>query len=483
MEYGEAARARAEFREISDSLSEEMRATRQLELDETEMKLKRRMLGNIRFIGELCKKGMLKVNIMHNCMWLLLSETDEVTGKKKCWKPMKDEQEVEMLCKLLTTVGATLDADKSKNQHLQMDEYFDRMQELSQDKSLNSRLRFGIQEVIELRRNDWQARREQEGPATIEQIHRKAAEEEQLKRQNSLSQPGGYPGGKRGGNVQQGGRSHQDNRQGQGQGQSIHAGRGQLGRNPGQQHGRDGQGYSPGQGSSGYKANQHGSPAKVSILQPGTMLSPSTPGSVGSGASAPSPSTPADSQSRSFSSSSVSAASASASACLDLSDDQVASRVQSIIDEFIAHQSVKDVRECLLELPPGPATSFLVAKVVQKFFGSSKPTVHDALIALLDSVGPFLASYSDKAKDGLNSLEEIHMLCDTITDCKLAPEYLGRVVGTLIRTGACGRGDIDTFFNSIKAENLADEFGPGPEVTENTFSRLFATIDKYQINE
>jgi translation initiation factor 4G len=47
---------------------------------------------------------------------------------------------------------------------------------MSPPQSLNSRIRFSIEEVIELRRNGWRARREQEGPARLEQIHQKAAQ-------------------------------------------------------------------------------------------------------------------------------------------------------------------------------------------------------------------------------------------------------------------------------------------------------------------
>jgi hypothetical protein len=48
------------------------RAQKHQEEDEKRMKAKRRMLGNIRFIGELYKKKMLKENIMHECIRKLL---------------------------------------------------------------------------------------------------------------------------------------------------------------------------------------------------------------------------------------------------------------------------------------------------------------------------------------------------------------------------------------------------------------------------
>ena len=57
-----------------------------------EMKLRRRSLGNIRFIGELYRIKMLNGKIMHECIRKLLKETDE--------------ESMECLCRLVTTIGA-----------------------------------------------------------------------------------------------------------------------------------------------------------------------------------------------------------------------------------------------------------------------------------------------------------------------------------------------------------------------------------------
>lgn len=47
------------------------------------MKAKRRMLGNIRFIGELYKKRMLKELIMHECIRKLLGLTEDQHARGK----------------------------------------------------------------------------------------------------------------------------------------------------------------------------------------------------------------------------------------------------------------------------------------------------------------------------------------------------------------------------------------------------------------
>ena len=69
-------------------------------MDFTIMKNKRRSLGNIRFIGELFKLLMLTEKIMHECVLQLLKSTDS--------------ESLECLCRLLSTVGKTLDIEKSK---------------------------------------------------------------------------------------------------------------------------------------------------------------------------------------------------------------------------------------------------------------------------------------------------------------------------------------------------------------------------------
>ena len=71
--------------------SEEEKKNITLEFDAQEMKLRRRSLGNIRFIGELYKIRMLNGKIMHECIMKLLCQTDE--------------ESLECLCRLVTTIG------------------------------------------------------------------------------------------------------------------------------------------------------------------------------------------------------------------------------------------------------------------------------------------------------------------------------------------------------------------------------------------
>jgi len=103
------------------------------------------MLGNIKFIGELFKKKMLPIKVMHECIQRLLGD---ITNPAI--------EDIECLCKLMTTVGKLIDT-KEAAQYIE--QYFHRMEELSTNKKLPSRIRFMLQDVIDLRRNMWIPRR------------------------------------------------------------------------------------------------------------------------------------------------------------------------------------------------------------------------------------------------------------------------------------------------------------------------------------
>ncbi|CAN4111904.1 unnamed protein product [Withania somnifera] len=133
------------------------------EREERRVKARRRMLGNIRLIGELYKKRMLTERIMHECIKKLLGDYQN-----------PDEENIEALCKLMSTIGEMIDHAKAKEH---MDAYFDRMENLSNNMKLSSRVRFMLKDSIDLRKNKWQQRRKVEGPKKIEEVHRDAAQE------------------------------------------------------------------------------------------------------------------------------------------------------------------------------------------------------------------------------------------------------------------------------------------------------------------
>uniref|UniRef100_A0A0K8SEI4 Eukaryotic translation initiation factor 4 gamma 3 n=3 Tax=Lygus hesperus TaxID=30085 RepID=A0A0K8SEI4_LYGHE len=147
-------------KEIEETPDPEKKKELKLLLDEDERKVRRKSVGLVRFIGELYKLHMLTPKIMHGCISTLLSQVAE--------------EPLECLCKLLTTIGKELEHESGKRE---FDEYFATMHKLAQknnESRVSSRIRFMLQDVIELRQKNWKPRRDENNPKTIEQIHKDA---------------------------------------------------------------------------------------------------------------------------------------------------------------------------------------------------------------------------------------------------------------------------------------------------------------------
>lgn len=120
---------------------------------------KRKMLGNIKFIGELGKLEILSESILHRCIMELLQT-------RKCEDPSED---LECLCQILRTCGRVLDTEKGKGL---MNQYFERMSMLAENQELQPRIRFMLKDIIDLRLDGWTPRKVAvvEGPVPIHQI-------------------------------------------------------------------------------------------------------------------------------------------------------------------------------------------------------------------------------------------------------------------------------------------------------------------------
>ncbi|XP_056649007.1 eukaryotic translation initiation factor 4 gamma 1-like isoform X1 [Diorhabda sublineata] len=187
----------SKIKEIEECTDPEKKKDLAFDLEEYDRRLRMKSVGNIRFIGELFKQNMLTVKIMMRCLENLLEN--------------KDEESYECLCKLLTTIGKELDA----NQSISLDSIFTQMKNIANKKDstnkISSRIRFMLQDVIDLRASKWVPRRQDLNPKKIDQIQ-KEAEQEQLNIQMMNSAPlpsrkddrggmgnSGGPGGSKGG--------------------------------------------------------------------------------------------------------------------------------------------------------------------------------------------------------------------------------------------------------------------------------------------
>ena len=58
-----------------------------------------------------------------------------------------------------------------------VDQYFNQINKIIQARKTSSRVRFMMQDIVDLRDNDWVPRREDNNPKTIDQIHKEAADQ------------------------------------------------------------------------------------------------------------------------------------------------------------------------------------------------------------------------------------------------------------------------------------------------------------------
>jgi len=106
-------------------------------LEEARNRMTDRNNGVPRFIGALYLHGIIAEKIIHYCLKTLL---------------ITDEHAILKFAALMTLIGKTLDNAKAK---VLVDAYFAKLNNISQDKSLPTRVRFILSDVIELRKNNW----------------------------------------------------------------------------------------------------------------------------------------------------------------------------------------------------------------------------------------------------------------------------------------------------------------------------------------
>ncbi|KFB39106.1 hypothetical protein ZHAS_00006433 [Anopheles sinensis] len=154
--------------EASEQTAEETEEMK-LELEEQKNRIRRRALGTIRFIGELYKHKQLIPKVMLSCMSILLQDD------------MLDEESLECLCKLITTIGARIEEEVPGS----LEQCFTKLASVAARKTplpdgqmVCNRIRFMIMDLMDLRKDKWQSKRAQATPKTREQIQREVEAEE-----------------------------------------------------------------------------------------------------------------------------------------------------------------------------------------------------------------------------------------------------------------------------------------------------------------
>jgi len=133
--------------------------------------LKRKCLGNIKFVGELFIKGMISHAVIFQCIHKLVDNFLETTPESTTitLRAQVDSrgENIECFCKLTTTVGEFLDNNGHKRR---LGYYLDIMKAVSDDKTNDFRSRFMIKDLLDLRKAKWVSRRPKDTVKTKKEV-------------------------------------------------------------------------------------------------------------------------------------------------------------------------------------------------------------------------------------------------------------------------------------------------------------------------
>lgn len=486
------------------SMSESDFVMQEAALEDARQKAKRRMLGNIRFVGELYKQGLLQMVTMHSCI-------QELLGTSAKWNDIREDQDIELLCRLITTVGETLEqkskASKDKSHMTQFNSYFDRMFELSRDKTLNSRMRFAIEEVINLRGNMWQARRQQEGPVKISEIHQKIEEEmrlEALRQQQMYSyRPGG---GYRGQQQQQQQVYHHQHHPSQAhqppQSSSVRimkktdpvmaspASVGKGGSRSGTPRGAmtaspsdnassnrpvRSSSLGPGVAESGADSRQASNDGASEMLRRlnsdpsvlagryGESESPSVSGKFGVAVAAEPP---------------VSGSGSPSMVMLEFNDSKAQKEMSGALREYFDNnRDIEELRLRLSESPPLYYVYFLL-QVLDMMVESNNASQQQALVQLMSDevlVQAFTA-LSVEIEMALTGFYPLKVLVETTLDSKEAPERMAEIVSSLMTNGIVSHSRVVSMVDEFKALTLEEGCFEAEEI-DRIFGRFLTRVE------
>eukprot|EP00929_Paragymnodinium_shiwhaense_P002804 TRINITY_DN10309_c0_g2_i1.p1 TRINITY_DN10309_c0_g2~~TRINITY_DN10309_c0_g2_i1.p1 ORF type:complete len:632 (+),score=200.76 TRINITY_DN10309_c0_g2_i1:90-1985(+) len=129
-----------------------------------EVKYKTKMLGNIRFVGALLARGMLAGKVLISILRELMSDPTP--------------EALETVAALLTVTGPAFD-NGSWNHADELDDIFDQIEDIVRAKKVGARQRCLLQDVLDLRANDWADAKPKkiEGPMTLQQVAAQAMRE------------------------------------------------------------------------------------------------------------------------------------------------------------------------------------------------------------------------------------------------------------------------------------------------------------------
>jgi len=140
------------------------------ELLEARLKYKTKMLGNIKFVGQLLINKVLSTKIIFQCAYALLDSPSD--------------EKLETLCAFLNTIGPAYDSPEWKS-YASLTQVFAEVKMLSspscKDHDIPPRIKFLLKDVVDLRASGWdkamRPNSQPEGPMKISEVQQKWAKD------------------------------------------------------------------------------------------------------------------------------------------------------------------------------------------------------------------------------------------------------------------------------------------------------------------
>ncbi|KAK0393373.1 hypothetical protein QR680_000180 [Steinernema hermaphroditum] len=156
--------------EIENETDEKKKSALHDQLVDMQKKDKRRVIGNIGFIGQLYRHNLITPSILNWCVvHLLRCDQDQE-------KEGGDEESIECAVKMLSNVGKTWD-QSGRIKDFPLDTYVGHLQ--GRASHYSNRVRFMIADLVDLKNRNWIPRKGADsGPKTIKEIQMEAQNEE-----------------------------------------------------------------------------------------------------------------------------------------------------------------------------------------------------------------------------------------------------------------------------------------------------------------
>lgn len=139
--------------------------------EEEHHKHRLQMLGTVKFVAQLLERRLMTRAVFKNCIDTLLGE--------------RTDDHIECACVFLTEIGFLFESEENNAYSKALEDAMETLASLEQEPETNPRIKFGIMNLIDLRKGKWV--KEASGPTKIAELHKQVALEDARSMSRSTS--------------------------------------------------------------------------------------------------------------------------------------------------------------------------------------------------------------------------------------------------------------------------------------------------------